>query len=144
MVDRSGAIFCLDFISALLANIVHAPSTQIALSQPSELASTTRIIGNLLNLIYDEKIPASVLMDILISLSYLNKGEFAQVAEGRCQFSDRIADFVEVFSKKDVGENENDEIDKRTVLDLCAHMFHPRDFTGNADISSSVEYNDMK
>ena len=35
------------------------------------------------------------------------------------------------YSKKPVVDNENDEIDKRTVLDLCAHMFHPRDFSGN-------------
>ena len=27
LADRSGAIFCLDFVSALLANLVHAPST---------------------------------------------------------------------------------------------------------------------
>ena len=39
-------------------------------------------------------------------------------------------------------DNENDEIDKRTVLDLCAHMFHPKDVT--QDISQTMEYNDMK
>jgi hypothetical protein len=26
-------------------------------------------------------------------------------------------------------ENEAAEIDKKTVLDLCAHMFHPKDNT---------------
>jgi len=31
---------------------------------------------------------------------------------------------VERYSQKPTSQNENDEIDKRTVLDLCAHMFH--------------------
>jgi hypothetical protein len=26
-------------------------------------------------------------------------------------------------------DNESAEIDKRTVMDLCAHMFHPKDAT---------------
>ena len=39
-------------------------------------------------------------------------------------------------------DNESAEIDKRTVLDLCAHMFHPRDAT--MDISEAMEINDMK
>jgi hypothetical protein len=42
-----------------------------------------------------------------------------------------------------VHDNENDEIDKRTVMDLCAHMFHPKDLSGN-DLSESLDYNDMK
>ena len=39
-------------------------------------------------------------------------------------------------------DNESAEIDKRTVLDLCAHMFHPKDAT--MDISEAMEINDMK
>lgn len=54
------------------------------------------------------------------------------------------------------GSSENGEIDKRTVLDLCAHMFHPKEGSGNnpnnedanAQYSSAsgagLEYNDMR
>lgn len=52
-----------------------------------------------------------------------------------------------MFSQKPTSQNENDEIDKRTVLDLCAHMFHsqiqggqPLDQASN----SQLEYNDMR
>jgi len=87
--------------------------------------------------------PTSVLMHLLICLSYLNKERFSELAEKKCNFSDRIAQFVEKYSGKPVHDNENDEIDKRTVMDLCAHMFHPKDISGN-DLSQSLDYNDMK
>lgn len=38
---------------------------------------------------------------------------------------------MEYYSKIPVVENENGEIDKRTVLDLCAHMFHPKDVSND-------------
>jgi len=50
-----------------------------------------------------------------------------------------------MISRRPISENENDEIDKRTVLDLCAHMFHPKDLNGHGhDMSQSFDYNDMK
>jgi hypothetical protein len=88
-----------------------------------------------------EHIPTSVLMHLLICLSYLNKEKFAKQAE-ECGFADSISEFVEYYSKIQVVENENGEIDKRTVLDLCAHMFHPKDVSN--DLSQTLEYNDMK
>lgn len=39
-------------------------------------------------------------------------------------------------------ENEAIEIDKKTVLDLCAHMFHPKDTT--LDNSETMELNELK
>lgn len=41
------------------------------------------------------------------------------------------------------GSTENGEIDKRTVLDLCAHMFHPREQNDESNVSG-LEYNDMR
>ena len=38
-------------------------------------------------------------------------------------------------------DNEALEIDKKTVLDLCAHMFHPKDTT--LDNSDSMEFNEL-
>jgi len=39
-------------------------------------------------------------------------------------------------------ENEAVEIDKKTVLDLCAHMFHPKD--ASLDDSDTLELNELK
>jgi hypothetical protein len=58
-----------------------------------------------------------------------------------CKFYDRITEFVEYYSNIRAN-NESAEIDKRTVLDLCAHMFHPKDTT--MDMSEAMEINDMK
>lgn len=130
--------FSLDFGSALLANILHANTTLDYLEKNPAFAKN--VMERLLTLIR-EAIPTSVLMHVLISLSYLSKERFSHQVE-ECQFVDKISDFVEYFSQNNVSENENDEIDKRTVLDLCAHMFHPKDVV--ADSSQSMEYNDMK
>ena len=40
------------------------------------------------------------------------------------------------------GGAANSDIDKKTVLDLCAHMFHPKD--QSHDVSGTMEYNEMK
>lgn len=71
-------------------------------------------------------------MHILICLCYLGKERFSKQIE-ECGFADRISEFVEYYSQLSTsgrcsrGLDENGEIDKRTVLDLCAHMFHPKD-----------------
>lgn len=36
----------------------------------------------------------------------------------------KIENFVEIYSKINTTNNEALEIDRKTVLDLCAHMFH--------------------
>jgi hypothetical protein len=87
-----------------------------------------------------ENIPTSVLMHILICLSYLSKERFSSVKE-ECKFYDRITEFVEYYSNIRAN-NESAEIDKRTVLDLCAHMFHTRDNT--MDMSEAMEINELK
>ena len=52
---------------------------------------------NLLKLI-KENIPVSVLMHLLICLSYLSKENFSQQIE-YCNFVDRISEFVEQYSQ---------------------------------------------
>lgn len=44
------------------------------------------------------KIPTSVLMHLLICLSYLNKEKYQKQAE-ECGFQEIIAEFVEYYSK---------------------------------------------
>jgi len=99
-----------------------------------------QVMENLLRLI-KENIPISVLMHILIALSYLSRENFTQEMR-ECQFEDRISTFVESYSQINTAENEAVEIDKKTVLDLCAHMFHPKDAT--ADNSETMELNELK
>lgn len=71
-------------------------------------------------------------------------------------FVDRISDFVEWYSiRNPIFDASNPEggmggkqaaanalIDKKTVLDLCAHMFHPKE--SSHDVSGTMEYNELK
>eukprot|EP00826_Nyctotherus_ovalis_P010908 TRINITY_DN12847_c0_g6_i2.p2 TRINITY_DN12847_c0_g6~~TRINITY_DN12847_c0_g6_i2.p2 ORF type:complete len:121 (-),score=36.43 TRINITY_DN12847_c0_g6_i2:158-520(-) len=85
------------------------------------------------------RMPTSVLMHVLISLSYLNKDRFSLVLE-ECKFVYRIEEFVESFSHEKMPDC--DEMDKRTVLDLCAYMFRPKDVLG--DSGEFLEFNEMR
>jgi len=129
-------IFCLDFASALLANILHSNITLDFLE--NNISVCKNLTETFLSMI-KENIPTSVLMHILICLSYLSKDRFTAIKE-ECKFYDRITEFVEYYSNIRAN-NESAEIDKRTVLDLCAHMFHPKDTT--MDMSEAMEINDM-
>ena len=84
--------FCLDFASALLANLLHASSTLERLE--SDERQTTEILNDLLSLIVDEdagnaaqpegasqQLPTSSIIHCLICLSYLSKERFAQSLE---------------------------------------------------------------
>jgi hypothetical protein len=65
---------------------------------------------------------------------------------------ERISDFVEWYTMKNAGPNDNNSIiktgrkaavsERKTVLDLCAHMFHPKDTS--QDMSGTMEYNEIK
>ncbi len=88
-------------------------------------------------------LPTSVLINLLICLSYLSKERFTESIE-TCNFVDRISQFVEQFSQRQIGETDQESSDKKTVLDLCAHMFHPKDTTNANDVSATMEYNELK
>lgn len=112
------------------------------------------VMSRLLNLL-KETIPTSVLIHILICLSYLSKERFNHALE-ECMFVERISDFVEWYSiKNPIFDASNPEgalanksstanalVDKKTVLDLCAHMFHPKE--SSHDVSGTMEYNELK
>lgn len=103
-------VFCLDFSSAMLANVIHTPSTIQYLEKNHDLARNVfflfllliirlleKLMENLLKLV-KENIPVSVLMHLLICLSYLSKENFSQQIE-TCNFVDRISEFVEHYSQ---------------------------------------------
>ena len=131
-------VFCLDFSSALLANIMHSPHTISFLENSLDIAK--KVLENMLNLIRSN-IPVSVLMHVLISISYFSKDNFTKLLED-VKFVDKISKFVEKYSQINTTDNEALEIDKKTVLDLCAHMFHPKDIT--LDNSDSMDGMDLK
>lgn len=87
-------VFCLDFASAMLSNIIHTQSTLTYLEQNKDY--TTDLMENLLRLMRED-IPVSVLMHLLICLSYMSKENFQQQID-KCQFVERISDFVEYYS----------------------------------------------
>lgn len=71
-------IFSLDFASALLANILHSHNTLEHLEKNPR--QTKETMTGLLALL-KENIPTSVLMHILICLSYLSKERFSAIIE---------------------------------------------------------------
>ena len=79
-------IFCLDFSSALLANIVHSPQTLSYLEHNQDLAK--KLLEDLLFLVNSE-IPVSVLMHVLIAVSYLNRESFEGILK-EVHFTDQI------------------------------------------------------
>ena len=68
-------IFSLDFSSTLLANILHSYITLESLEKQPRL--TKEIMNSLLGILKDAAVvPTSVLMHVLICLSYLSKERF--------------------------------------------------------------------
>ena len=65
----------------------------------------------------------SVLMHVLLCINSFTIKDYQSVLETTL-FTDKIRKFIETFSKMNTINNEAMEIDKKTVLDLCAHMFH--------------------
>jgi hypothetical protein len=76
-------------------------------------------------------------MHILISISYLAKESFKEI-QTKTGFLNKIQKFVETYSKINTTNNEALEIDKKTVLDLCAHMFHPEDIKNEEDSADDL------
>lgn len=73
--EKEVHVFSLDFASALLANILHAKATAEELVKDKKFV--TKLLETMLKQIRD-KIPTSVLMHLLICLSYLSKETFTE------------------------------------------------------------------
>jgi len=86
--------FCLDFGSALLANCLHSYSVL------EKLEKNQRLLGDLLLRLLQylkQGISTSVLIHVLICLSYLSKERFSIALED-CSFVERISEFVEWYT----------------------------------------------
>ena len=64
-----------------------------------------------------ENIPVSVLMHLLIALSYLSKENFTQQIE-ECQFVDRISEFVEHYSQINTSGNLTFSFQNKNIYKL--------------------------
>ena len=108
-------IFCLDFASALLANILHSYQVLDSLEKSPQILND--IMLRLLGLL-KENIPTSVLVHLLICLSYLSKERFNPALE-ECMFVDRISEFVEWYSiKNPLNAQEEEKTPKPAGLGL--------------------------
>ena len=91
-------------------------------------------------------------MHILICLSYLNQTlKFEElVNKPNCNFNTKISSFVEYYSALSVdpcttspspSSSQSFDIDKKTILDLCAHIFLVKTPVSSMDMG---DLNDMR
>jgi len=114
-------IFCINFASGLLANILKSNNTLEFLEKNTAICKN--LTETFLSLI-KEKIPSSALMNILVCLKYLSKERFKNIKD-ECNFNDKIEEFKEYFEKIKVNESEED--DKKIIIDLCKQLFNQND-----------------
>lgn len=146
-------VFCLDFSSAMLANIIHTPSTISFLEHHPEFTLDVIVFdneahGELLNL--NPRINSCFSFDAHSHLPFLSFQRKLLLSNRRNpirrpDFRIRGTPFSDQYSRCPLNltlENEAAEIDKKTVLDLCAHMFHPKETT--LENSETMELNELK
>lgn len=133
--------YCLDFGSALVSNLISSHYGLIYLE--SRHAEAEEIMVSMLEMITGENVASCVLIHLLISLTSLANDRFVNILDN-IQFNERISEFVEFYSLKS-GEQENESPESRKIiLDMCAHLFHPRETATNLDTSEVMEFNVRK
>jgi len=86
-------MFCQDFATAMFANIIHSKWCQVVLANKSE--QVIYIMDNILKFILQE-MEVSVLMHLLIALSYLCKPKFKKEME-EVNIKKRVNEFVQFY-----------------------------------------------
>ena len=110
--------FCIDFSSALLANILHAKITLDFLENNNSIC--LNLMETFLSMI-SEKISPTSLKHFIMCLGYLDEPRFDKRKE-ECRFNERIDEFFDHFSKISTN-NEDEELEKHNILDLCKYIF---------------------
>ena len=123
--------FCMDYGSALLTNILGYSETIEFLFD--NISFYKNITETLLNLI-QEKASSAVLMHYLMCLSYLSLDKFRLIKE-EIKFDEQIKKFENDYKNN----NENDDINKNTVTNLCILLFHS-DNSKDLDKSSNNNF----
>ena len=134
--------FCMDFGSALLANLLNSPSGSIYLS--THIDDSLNLSQELLQMLTSDHVESSTIIHLLILLTTISGVKSLGPELEQLQFSDKISEFVEWFSQRKAEDTE--DIDNRkTILDMCAHLFHPRENSASAlDTSEVMEFNANK
>ena len=110
--------FCMNYGSALLANILGYKETIDFLFD--NLSFYKNITETLLDLIKDKgNKNTQVLMHYLMCLNYLSIDKFKMIKE-EINFEQQIKTFEEEYQK----DNENNNVNKKTVLNLSFLLFH--------------------
>jgi hypothetical protein len=109
--------FCLNYGSALLANILGYQETIDFLFDNLSFYKT--IAETLLDLIKEKEINTQVLMHFLMCLNYLSIDKFKLIKE-EINFDEKIKNFEKEYEK------ENNDVNKKTVLNLCFLLFHSK------------------
>lgn len=110
--------FCMNYGSALLANILGYKETIDFLFD--NLSFYKNITETLLDLIKDKgNKNTQVLMHYLMCLNYLSIDKFKMIKE-EINFEQKIKTFEEEYQK----DNENNNVNKKTVLNLSFLLFH--------------------
>ena len=110
--------FCMNYGSALLANILGYKETIDFLFD--NLSFYKNITETLLDLIKDKgNKNTQVLMHYLMCLNYLSIDKFKMIKE-EINFEQQIKTFEEEYQK----DNENNSVNKKTVLNLSFLLFH--------------------
>ena len=110
--------FCMNYGSALLANILGYKETIDFLFD--NLSFYKNVTETLLDLIKDKgNNNTQVLMHYLMCLNYLSIDKFKMIKE-EINFDQQIKTFEEEYQKS----NENNNVNKKTVLNLSFLLFH--------------------
>ena len=110
--------FCMNYGSALLANILGYKETIDFLFD--NLSFYKNITETLVDLIKDKgNKNTQVLMHYLMCLNYLSIDKFKMIKE-EINFEQQIKTFEEEYQK----DNENNNVNKKTVLNLSFLLFH--------------------
>ena len=112
-------IFCMNYGSALLANILGYKETIDFLFD--NLSFYKNITETLLNLIKEKGNNTQVLMHYLMCLNFLSIDKFKMIKE-EINFDEQIKTFEEEYQK----DNENNNVNKKTVLNLSFLLFHSK------------------
>ena len=108
--------FCMDYGSALLTNILGYPDTIEFLFD--NISFYKNITETLLDLVQD-KVSNQVLMHYIMCLNYLGQDKFKIIKE-EIKFDEKMKKFENDYKNN----NENDDINKKNVLELLYLLFH--------------------
>ncbi|OMJ76421.1 hypothetical protein SteCoe_24205 [Stentor coeruleus] len=133
--------YCMDFGSALIANLIGSHYGLVYFE--TRQSETEDMMNSMLEMIKGDNVSSCVLIHLLIALTSLANDRFVAILDNT-QFNERISEFVEFYSVKS-GEQENESPESRKIiLDMCAHLFHPRENAANLDTSEVMEFNVRK